>query len=123
MIDKDITEKIISAAMRIHSRVGPGLLESAYRDFLYYELLREGWAVEKEKLMPVVYEGLSLEYGYRIDLLVDNKVVVELKTVELLRRIHQQQVLTYLRMGNFKTGLLINFQVAHLKDGLKRISN
>ena len=123
MINKDITEKIIAAALRVHTTLGPGLLESAYRDFLYHALLHDGWAVEKEKPMPVVYEGVFLECGYRLDLLVDNKVVVELKTVELLRQVHHQQVLTYLRLGHFKTGLLINFHVAHLKDGLKRISN
>ena len=109
--------------MRIHTNVGPGLLEPAYRDFLYHDLVRDGWQVEKEKPMPVVYEGVSMDSAYRIDLLVENKVVVELKTVDILLQVHLQQVLTYLRLGQFKTGLLINFQVAHLKDGLKRISN
>ncbi|HTF19269.1 MAG TPA: GxxExxY protein [Chryseolinea sp.] len=123
MINEQITDRIIAAALRIHSALGPGLLESAYREFLFYELELDGWSVEKEKSLPVVYKGKRVDHGYRLDLLVQNTVVVELKTVELLLRIHHQQLLTYLRLGNFKTGLLINFHAAHLKDGLKRISN
>ena len=123
MLDKNITEEIIAAAMRIHTVVGPGLLESAYRDFLYFDLVRKGWNVEKEKKMPAIYEGFKTERGFRIDLLVDNKVVVELKTVDILRLIHRQQLLTYLKLGHFRTGLLINFRVPHLRDGLKRVSN
>ena len=123
MINAEITDKIIAAALRIHSALGPGLLESAYREFLFYELELDGWSVEKEKPLPVVYRGKRIDHGYRLDILVQNTVVVELKTVETLLRIHQQQLLTYLRLGNFKTGLLINFHATHLKDGLKRISN
>lgn len=109
--------------MRVHSALGPGLLESAYREFLFQELVKDQLFVEKEKPMPVYYDGLKLNHGYRIDLMVDQKVVVEVKTVETLHPVHYQQVLTYLRLGNFSTGLLINFQTVSLKDGLKRISN
>ena len=123
MLHAEITERIIGAAMRIHSSLGPGLLESAYREFLFLELLSDGWSVEKEKLMPVFHKGVRLDQAYRIDLLVEQKVVIELKTVEELRRVHFEQVLTYLRLGNFSTGLLINFHAAQLKDGLKRIAN
>jgi GxxExxY protein len=123
VLHKNITEEIIAAAMRIHTAVGPGLLESAYRDFLYFDLVRKGWEVAREKKMPAIYDGFQTERGFRIDLLVDNKVVVELKTVDLLRLIHRQQLLTYLKLGNFRAGLLINFRVPHLRDGLKRVSN
>ena len=109
--------------MRVHSRLGPGLLESVYRECLFFQLVREGLVVEKEKAMPVVYEGMKIDHGFRIDLLVDQQVVVELKTVDDLRQIHYQQVLTYLRFGNFRTGLLINFNVTSLKNGLRRVSN
>ena len=109
--------------MRVHSRLGPGLLESVYRECLFLQLVREGLVVEKEKAMPVVYEGMKIDHGFRIDLLVDQQVVVELKTVDDLRQIHYQQVLTYLRFGNFRTGLLINFNVTSLKNGLRRVSN
>jgi GxxExxY protein len=123
MINQEITRKIITAAMRIHTKLGRGLLESAYREFLFYDLVREGLNVEKEKTIPVQYAGVKQEHGYRIDLLVDRRVVVELKTVEELRQVHFQQMLTYLRLGDFSTGLLINFHVASLKYGLRRMSN
>ena len=123
MLNAHITEKIIAAAIRIHTALGPGLLESAYRECLCFELSSEGWIVEKEKILPVIYKGITLVHGYRIDILVDNRVVIELKTVEELHRAHYQQLLTYLRLGKFNTGLLINFQAARIKDGLKRITN
>ena len=109
--------------MRIHSKLGPGLLESAYREFLFYELVHSGLGVEKEKTIPVQYQGVRLDHGYRLDLLVEKKVIIEIKTVEELRQVHMQQLLTYLRLGNFNTGLLINFNVASLRHGLKRVSN
>jgi GxxExxY protein len=123
MVHQKITENIIAAAMRVHSKLGPGLLESAYRECLFFQLVHEGLIVEKEKAMPIVYEGMKIDHGYRIDLLVDQQVVVELKTVDDLRQIHYQQVLTYLRFGNFRTGLIINFNVASLKYGLRRVDN
>lgn len=123
MYENEISEKIIGKAIEVHKSLGPGLLESAYRECLYYELLKEGLYVEKEKPMPIVYKEIKLDHGYRIDLLVNQKVVVELKTVEAFTDVHLAQVLTYLRFGNYKLGLLINFHVTALKNGIKRIIN
>ena len=107
--------------MRVHSELGPGLLESAYQECLFYLLKKEGFQVDKEKPIPVVFEEVELDCGYRIDLLVDNKLVLELKAVEELTDIHMAQVLTYLKLGGFKLGLLINFNVKHLRQGIKRV--
>jgi GxxExxY protein len=123
MLNEQLTDKIIAAAIRVHNALGPGLLESAYRDLLCFELSSDGCTIEKEKVMPVVYKGTSLTHGYRMDILVDNRVVVELKTVPELNRVHSQQLLTYLKLGNFTTGLLINFHAVRIKEGLKRITN
>ena len=105
----------------MHSSLGPGLLESAYQACLKYELLKQGLSVETEKAIPLVYEEITLDCGYRIDLLVDNKVIIELKTVEKFTDVHLAQVLTYLRLANLKTGLLLNFNTKSLKDGIKRV--
>jgi len=118
-----ISNKIIGLAIEVHRSLGPGLLESAYQECLYYELKNEGLKVEKEKPMPIVYKDIKLDHGYRIDLLVANKVVVEIKTVDTLIDVHFAQVLTYLKLGNYKLGLLINFNVPLLKNGIKRIIN
>ncbi|MGC3947672.1 MAG: GxxExxY protein [Chryseolinea sp.] len=123
MLNEHITARIIATAMKIHSALGPGLLESAYRECMSSQLIKSGFAVEKEKHLPVVFDGLKLEHAYRMDLLVEQKVVVELKTVTVLTPVDFQQVLTYLRLGNFNTGLLINFQVTSLRYGIRRISN
>jgi GxxExxY protein len=123
MIENEISNKIIGCAIEVHKLLGPGLLESAYRECLYYELIKNGFNVEKEKPMPIVYKEIKLDHGYRMDLVVDHKVVIELKTVEMFTDVHTAQVLTYLRLGNYKLGLLINFHVALLKDGIKRIIN
>lgn len=123
MYENEISGQIIGKAIEVHKSLGPGLLESAYRECLYYELLKEGLHVEKEKPMPIVYKEIKLDHGYRIDLLVNEKVVVELKTVEAFTDVHLAQVLTYLRFGNYKLGLLINFHVTALKNGIKRIIN
>ena len=123
MIENEISNKIIGLAIEVHRSLGPGLLESAYRECLFYELINSGMLVEKEKPMPIVYKDVKLDHGYRMDLLVENKVVIETKTVEFFTDVHFAQVLTYLRLGNFKLGLLINFQVALLKNGIKRIIN
>ncbi|MFN8256465.1 MAG: GxxExxY protein [Bacteroidales bacterium] len=120
MDENTITEKIIGSAIEIHRQLGPGLLESAYRECLFYELNQAGLYVEKEKALPIIYKEVKLDHGYRLDLLVENKVVVELKTVEAFTDVHSAQVLTYLKLGNYKLGLLINFQVALLKHGIKR---
>ena len=123
MIENELSFKIIGIAMEVHSALGPGLLESAYKACLYYKLVQAGLAVELEKPMPLVYEEVKLDCGYRIDLLVENRIVLELKSVEALNDVHMAQVLTYMKLGNYKLGLLINFNVAKLKDGVKRVVN
>jgi GxxExxY protein len=123
MTENEISNKIIGCAIEVHQNLGPGLLESAYKECLYYKLIKSGIFVEKEKPMPLVFEAVKLECGYRIDLLVENKVVIEIKSVEALNVVHVAQTLTYMKLGNFKLGLLINFNVALLKDGIKRIVN
>jgi GxxExxY protein len=123
MTENEISNKIITEAIEVHKALGPGLLESAYKECLYYKLLKSGIFVEKEKPMPLVFEEVKLEYGYRIDLLVDGKVVIEMKSVEALNDVHFAQTLTYMKLGNFKLGLLINFNVSLLKQGIKRIVN
>jgi GxxExxY protein len=117
---KDLTGVIIGMAMEVHSHLGPGLLESAYQECLYYELKNEGFKVEKEKVRPICYKEVKLDHGYRIDLLVEDKVVIELKTVETFTDVHVAQILTYMRLGKYPVGLLMNFNVKSLKDGIKR---
>jgi GxxExxY protein len=123
MIENQITEKIIGCAIEVHRALGVGLLESAYQECLYYDLKNLGLHVEKEKPMPVVYKEVRLDQGYRMDLVVEKKVVVEVKAVEFLTDVHKAQVLTYLRLGNYKLGLLINFHSPILTKGVKRIIN
>lgn len=123
MTENEITEKIIGAAIKVHQRLGPGLLESAYQACLYYEIIKEGLTVEKEKPLPLVYEEVKLDCGYRIDLLIENTIIVEVKSVDALADIHLAQILTYLKLSNKRIGLLINFNVTRLKDGLKRVIN
>ena len=118
-----ITSKIIKAAMKVHSNLGPGLLESVYQECLFYELNKAGLEVEKEKPLPVVYEGVRLNCGYRIDLFVENQVVVELKSVASINDIHLAQTLTYLKLAKRRVGLMINFNVVKLKYGIKRVIN
>ena len=117
----DITGKIIGASFRIHSELGPGLLESSYKECLYYVLTRSGLFVEKEKALPLIFEEVKLDIGYRIELLVENKIIVDTKSVEALTDVHTAQVLTYLKLTQCKVGLLINFNVADLKKGIKRL--
>lgn len=123
MTENELSNKIIGIALRVHSNLGPGLLESAYKECLFFEISKAGFYVEKEKPMPLIYEDVKLDCGYRIDLLIENKLVIEIKSVEALNDVHLAQTLTYLRLGNFKLGLLINFNVAHLKNGIKRVIN
>jgi len=118
-----LTEKIIGCAIKVHTTLGPGLLENAYKECLFFELCKAGFHVEKEKPLPLLYEGVNLDCGYRLDLLVDNSVVIELKSVKKIEDIHLAQMLTYLKLGKYKVGLLINFNVTALKDGIKRVSN
>ena len=119
----DVTGQIVDAAMKVHTALGPGLLESAYETCLAYELRRRGLKVVAQLGLPVVYDGVRLDAGYRIDLLVDDRVIVELKAVEFLLPIHRAQLLSYLKLSGCKVGLLINFNVLRLKDGIKRIVN
>ncbi|MDO8631795.1 MAG: GxxExxY protein [Phycisphaerales bacterium] len=124
MIEVDkITEAIIGAAIRVHRELGPGLLESAYEACLAFELAEHGMAVERQKPLPLVYHGVQIECGYRIDLLVENVVVVELKTVDKILPIHEAQLLSYLKLSGCKVGLVINFNVVVLRDGIRRLVN
>jgi GxxExxY protein len=123
MEDNELTHKIIGAAMEVHKTLGPGLLESAYKECLFYKLKQENLVVVKEKAMPLIFEEVKLECGYRIDLLVENRVVIEIKSVEALNDVHLAQTLTYMKLGDYKLGLLINFNVTLLKQGIKRLIN
>jgi GxxExxY protein len=121
MNENEVSNIIIGCAIEVHKSLGPGLLESAYQEYLYYELIKSGLKVQKELSCPVLYKEIKLEYGYRIDLLIENLVIIELKAVEKLTANHKAQLLTYLKLGNYKLGLLINFNESTLKTGIKRI--
>ena len=118
-----ITETIIGCSIKVHAALGPGLLESAYQQCLFYELKKAGLKVEKEKPLPVIYEEVELDCGYRLDFLVENRVIVELKSVEALNEIHLAQMITYLKLAECEVGLLINFNVTQLVKGIKRVIN
>jgi GxxExxY protein len=118
-----LTGKIIGLAIEVHKALGPGLLESAYCECLAYEIHYSGLYVERQKALPIIYKDIKLDHGYRIDLLVENALVLELKTVECFTDVHYAQILTYLKLGNFPVGLLINFHTKILKDGIKRFVN
>jgi GxxExxY protein len=120
-IERDpLTEKIIGAAIEVHKTLGPGLLESAYQECLCHELAALGLKFQREVALPVIYKSVKLDCGYRIDIVVENQVVVELKTVEKIAPVHEAQLLSYLKLTGIKTGLLLNFHVAVLKDGIIR---
>jgi len=121
MNENDISKIILDCAFKVHTKLGAGLLESAYRECLAYELVKAGLIVEKEKPMPLVYEEVRLDCGYRIDLLVNSKVVVELKVVEAFNDVHIAQTLTYMKLSECKLGLLLNFYTKSLKNGIKRL--
>ncbi len=116
-----LSYEIIGAVYRVHSYLGPGLLESTYETCLEYELLKDQIKVERQKTLPVIYEGIKLEAGYRIDLLVDDCVILELKAVEEIAPIHKAQLMTYLKLSGLKLGLLLNFNVQNMKTGIRRI--
>jgi len=120
MNENQLSKIVLDCAFKIHKKLGPGLLESAYAQILFYELSKQGLNVEKEKPLPIIYEGIKLDQGYRLDLLINDKLVVELKAVEKLHEVHHAQVLTYLKLGGYKLGLLINFHTKLLKNGIKR---
>jgi GxxExxY protein len=116
----DLTETIIGAAIEVHKALGPGLLESAYLRCLCHEIGLRGLSYQIEKALPVIYKGVSLDCGYRLDLIVENLVVVEVKAIETILQVHEAQLVTYLRLGGWKVGLLINFNVPVLKNGIRR---
>jgi GxxExxY protein len=123
MSENEIAKQILDAAFVVHTKLGPGLLESVYEVVVAHELRKKGLVVERQKPMPITYDGVRFDEAFRSDLLVDSKVIVELKSVEALSALHAKQVLTQLRMSGLKLGLLINFGEAHLKNGIKRIIN
>ena len=118
-----LTGRVVACAIKVHSALGAGLLEGVYEVCLAHELSKSGLAVQRQLPLPVSYDGVRLDAGYRIDLLVENTVIVEVKSVDKLMPLHTAQLLTYLRLARLKTGLLINFNVTHLREGIKRVSN
>jgi GxxExxY protein len=123
MKENEITHAVIKAAIEVHKNLGPGLLESSYKECLYYELIQAGLNVRKEVNLPLIYKEVNLDCGYRIDLLVENKVILEIKSVEALNDIHLAQVLTYMKIYGGKVGLLMNFNVTRMIRGIKRVVN
>jgi GxxExxY protein len=123
MTENEIAKEIVDAAFKIHTTLGPGLLESVYEAVLTHELGSRGLHVERQKSMPVIYEKVRLEEGFRADLMVSDKVIVELKSVEEVAPVHKKQLLTYLRLADKRLGLLINFGENRIKDGITRIVN
>ena len=123
MTENELSHVVIGCAMKVHSALGPGLLESAYEACLHHELMKSGLRVQAQKPLPLVYESVKLECGYRVDLLVESKLIIEVKSTEALAEIHFAQVLTYLRLSHLRLALLLNFNVVHMKDGIRRIVN
>ncbi len=123
MIENKLSELAIGCAMRVHTALGPGLLESAYEECLYYELCKTDLLIEKQKPMPLVYENVKLDCGYRIDIMIENKLIIEIKAVDKFNEVHLAQLLTYLKLSKCQLGLLLNFNTLHLKNGIKRVIN
>lgn len=123
LTENDIAKHVFECAMQIHKDLGPGLLENTYTECLTYKLIKKGFYVEKQKALPLVYEEVKLDAGYRLDIQIENKVIVEVKSVEALHDIHLAQILTYLKLSGNKLGLLINFNSVLLKDGFRRVIN
>ncbi len=123
MTENEITESIIGCAIKVHKALGPGLLESAYEECMDYELQKTTMQIERQKALPLVYEEVKLDCGYRLDFMANEKVIIEIKSIEALSDIHLAQILTYLRLSACKVGLLINFNVVKLTNGLKRVVN
>jgi len=123
MTENDLSKIIIGLSIEVHKTLGPGLLENVYKQCLFYKMVQRNLLVEKEKSMPVIFEEIKLDCGYRLDLLVENKIIVEIKSVESLNEIHLAQALTYLKLGKYKLGLLINFNEILLKNGIRRVIN
>ena len=123
MLDNSLTETVIGCAIKVHTALGPGLLESSYEECLCYELSKSNLLVERQKPMPLVYENVKLDCGYRIDLMVENELILEIKAVDSFTDVHLAQLLTYLKLSKCRLGLLINFNVKLLKNGIKRVIN
>lgn len=123
MTENELSRIVFDCALKVHQSLGPGLLESAYEECLFYELKKIGLKVEKQKPLPLIYEEVRLDVGYRIDIIVENKLIIEIKSVEALNDVHFAQLLTYLKLTNCKLGLLINFNVSLIKNGVKRVVN
>ncbi len=123
MNENDLSRVAFDAALKVHKKLGPGLLESAYEECMYYELSNSGVYVEKQKPLPLIYEDVKLEIGYRVDLILENTLILEIKSVEALNDVHLAQVLTYLKLSGCKLGLLINFNVSLIKNGVRRVVN
>ena len=123
MTENELSRIVFDCALKVHQSLGPGLLESAYEECLFYELKKIDLRVEKQKPLPLIYEEVKLDVGYRIDIIVENKLIIEIKSVEALNDVHFAQLLTYLKLTNCKLGLLINFNVSLIKNGVKRVVN
>ena len=123
MTENELLKFIVNIAFQIHNKLGPGLLESVYEEIMFHELINLGFKVERQKAIPVIWNDKKLEIGFRADLIVENKIIIELKSVEELAPIHYKQLLTYLKLANIKLGLLINFNENLIKDGIKRVVN
>ncbi len=123
MSENDLSKIIVNSCYQIHKVLGPGLFESVYEECLHFELIQQGLSVQRQKELPVIYKSLKMEIGFRTDLIVENKVIVEIKSIETIAPVHQKQLLTYLRLTNLKLGLLVNFNEALIKDGIQRLVN
>ena len=123
MTENELSKIVFNCALKVHQNLGPGLLESAYEECLFYELMKTGLDIQKQKALPLVYEEVKLDIGYRIDIIIENKLILEIKSVEVLNDIHFAQLLTYLKLTNCKLGMLINFNVLLIKNGIKRVVN
>ena len=123
MTENELSKIIVDVAYKVHTKLGPGLLESVYEEILYFELTKLGLSVERQKGIPVLWDDLKMELGFRADLIIENKVIIELKSVEIIAPVHPKQLLTYLKITGIKLGLLINFNEALIKNGITRIVN
>ncbi len=123
MTENEISKLVFNAALKVHKALGPGLLESAYESCLFYELKKTGLKTERQKTLPLIYEDIKLDAGYRIDIIIEDKFIIEIKAVEILNDVHLAQLLTYLKLSDCKLGMLINFNVSLIKNGIKRVIN
>ncbi|OWY20818.1 GxxExxY protein [Sphingobacteriales bacterium UPWRP_1] len=123
MNENELSKMVFDAALKVHLNLGPGLLENAYEECLFYELNKTGLLVQRQKALPLIYEEVRLEIGYRVDIIIENKLIIEVKAVDALNDLHLAQLLTYLKLSNCKLGLLINFNVKMIKNGIKRVVN